>query len=55
MVQFNVPPGAYIVFGIGMGLENVTDQAGQTVTLKLIVHFDTLGRPYKRRLSGEGK
>jgi hypothetical protein len=55
MVQFNVPPGAYTVFGIGMGLENVTVEAGQTVTLKLIVHFDTLGRPFKRRLSGEGK
>lgn len=54
-VLFDVPAGTYTVSGIGMGLENVKVEAGQTVTLKLIVHYDTPLRPYKRRLSGEGK
>jgi hypothetical protein len=49
-VLFNVPAGTYSVRGVGMGLENVTVEAGQKVKLKLVVHYDTPLRPYKRRL-----
>ena len=46
----NVPAGTYSVRGVGMGLENATVEAGQKVKLKLVVHYDTPLRPYKRRL-----
>ena len=49
-VLFNVPAGTYSVRGVGIGLENVTVEAGQKVKLKLVVHYDTPLRPYKRRL-----
>jgi hypothetical protein len=49
-VLFNVPAGTYSVRGVGMGLENATVEAGQKVKLKLVVHYDTPLRPYKRRL-----
>jgi hypothetical protein len=49
-VLFDVPAGTYAVRGIGMGLENVTVEARQKVKLKLVVHYDTPLRPYKRRL-----
>jgi hypothetical protein len=48
-VLFDVPAGTYAVRGIGMGLENVTVAAGQKVKLKLVVHYDTPLRSYKRR------
>src|ERR1700722_30114 len=40
-VLFDVPAGTYTVRGIGMGLANVTVEAGQKVKLKLVVHYDT--------------
>lgn len=46
---FDAPAGTYIVSGIGMGLENVTVIADQTIKLKLVVHYDTPLHPHKLR------
>ena len=44
---FDVPAGDYVVRGVGMGLANVTVEAGQRVKLKLVVHYDQPFGPYK--------